>query len=79
VAEEIKVGSRVRCGVYVMGEWVPMHSGIVTHDHGDGTYDVDRMSLHGGRPWVERECHVRIDSAGVSAPDSNTIPAKETK
>jgi hypothetical protein len=65
MADHIKIGDRVRCGVYVMGEWKPMHIGIVTRDHGDGTYDVDRMSPHGGRPWVEREQWVRPEPAGV--------------
>jgi len=59
--EQIKVGSRVRSGVYVLGKWQPMHVGIVTRDYGDGSYDVDRMSLHGGRPWVVRERHLQLE------------------
>lgn len=52
--EEIKTGSRVRSYVSVMGERHPMHIGIVVRDYGD-TCDVDRMSLHGGAPWIVRE------------------------
>jgi hypothetical protein len=66
MTDEIRVGSRVRCGVYVLGEWVPMHVGIVTRDHGDGSYDVDRMSLHGGAAWVHRERNVRLEPSGVA-------------
>jgi hypothetical protein len=64
MSDQIQVGSRVRCGIYVMGVWVPMHSGIVTHDYRDGTYDVDRMSQHGGAPWIVREQFVRLEPAG---------------
>lgn len=54
--EEIKVGDRVRTGVYVCGEWKPMSVGIVTGISNDGTLaSVDVMSLHGGRPWVRTE------------------------
>jgi hypothetical protein len=71
MTDEIRVGSRVRCGVYVLGEWVPMHVGIVTRDHGDGSYDVDRMSLHGGAAWVHRERNVRLEPAGVAPSDAS--------
>ena len=48
-------GTLVRVNVFVLGEMVPMHIGTVVCDHGDGSVDVDRMGLHGGRPWVTRE------------------------
>jgi hypothetical protein len=54
----IQVGDRVQCYVYVCGEAVPMHQGIVT-EWRDGYYMVDRMSLHGGRPWIVAERHVK--------------------
>lgn len=50
----ITVGSRVRSHVFVCGDRVPMHCGIVVHDYGD-TCDVDRMTLHNGQPWIVRE------------------------
>ena len=52
----IKIGDKVRCGVYVGGEWRPMESGIVVDQSLDrATSSVDVMSLHGGRPWVRQE------------------------
>ena len=58
----IQVGDRVQCYVYVCGEAVPMHQGIVTELR-DGYYMVDRMSLHGGRPWIVAERHVtKVDA-----------------
>ena len=49
--DDIQVGDRVRCGVFVAGEWRPMHVGIVVQTV-FGLCAVDRMSLHGGAPWV---------------------------
>lgn len=60
----IKIGDRVRCGVYVMGEWRPSSAGIVVSQTPDGTVcGVDIMSLHGGAPWVRQECtnHLRLE------------------
>ena len=58
----IQVGDRVQCYVYVCGEAVPMHQGIVTELR-DGYYMVDRMSLHGGRPWIVAERHAtKVDA-----------------
>lgn len=54
MTQELTVGSRVRSHVFVLGKRVPMHCGTVVTDYGD-TCDVDRMSLHGGAPWVVRE------------------------
>ena len=54
----IQVGDRVQCFVYVCGEAIPMHQGIVTELR-DGYYMVDRMGLHGGRPWIVPERHVK--------------------
>lgn len=60
----IKIGDRVRCGVYVGGVWRPSSAGIVVSQSPDGAVSgVDIMSLHGGRPWVrqERTDHLRPD------------------
>lgn len=48
-------GTFVRTHVSVMGKRVPMYIGTVVRDYNDGTVDVDRMSMHGGAPWVVRE------------------------
>ncbi len=58
----IKIGDKVRSGVYVLNEWRPMHTGIVVSQTADGSVSgVDRMSLHGGAPWVvqEQTSHLR--------------------
>lgn len=58
----IKVGDKVQCGVYVLGEWKPTNIGIVVSQTSDGSVSgVDRMSLHGGAPWVVQEAtsHLR--------------------
>lgn len=60
--DRIKVGDRVRTGVYVAGKWRPMSIGIVVSQSNDGSVsNVDIMSLHGGAPWVtaERTDHLR--------------------
>jgi hypothetical protein len=54
----INVGDRVKCYIEVGGEMVEMHTGIVTGLQ-DGYYIVDRMSLHGGAPWLSKERFVR--------------------
>jgi hypothetical protein len=52
----IKVGDKVQCGVYVLNEWRPMHSGFVVSQSSDGSISgVDIMSHHGGAPWVHQE------------------------
>lgn len=52
----IQVGDRVRCGVYVLGEWYPTYVGIVVSQTVDGSVSgVDVMGLHGGAPWVHQE------------------------
>ena len=61
----VKVGDRVRCGVYVGGEWRPLSLGVVVGQSFDGTVsDVDVMSLHGGAPWVRKEVtsHLRLEA-----------------
>lgn len=73
--EDIKVGDKVRTGVYVVGEWEPMHLGIVTAISNDGTLaNVDVMSLHGGKAWIRTEqiAHLRKE---VDAPEI-TMDAK---
>lgn len=53
---EIRIGDKVRCGVYVGGEWRPSEMGIVVTQSFDRSVSgVDVMSLHGGRPWVRQE------------------------
>ena len=62
----ILTGKRVRSYVSVMGEQVAMHDGIVVEDNDTGTCKVDRMSLHGGAPWIVHEAKSSlrvIDSA----------------
>jgi hypothetical protein len=44
-------GTKVQCGVYVMGEFRPTYIGKVVSVE-SGYYKVDIMSLHGGAPWV---------------------------
>lgn len=56
--EKINIGDAVRCFVPVGGRMIPMHNGTVTEIR-DGYYMVDRMSLHGGAPWIEAERFVR--------------------
>ena len=68
----IKVGDRVRTGVYVCGEWKPTELGIVVDQSNDRTLSwVDTMSLHGGAAWVhlERTDHLR--------PEPEPIPVGE--
>lgn len=63
---EIKVGDKVRVGVYVLNEWRPMGTGIVVSQSSDKSVSgVDMMSLHGGAPWVRQEVtsHLRHVSA----------------
>ena len=65
---EIKVGDRVRTGVYVLGDWVPMSPGIVTELSADKSLAlVDVMSLHGGAPWIRHEqtSHLRKEPANA--------------
>ena len=69
----IKIGDKVQCGVYVLGEWKPTNTGIVVSQTSDGSVSgVDRMSLHGGAPWVVQEAtsHLRTlpDNAGNKPP-----------
>lgn len=53
---DIKVGDRVRTGVYVCNEWKPMHLGVVVAISNDGQLArVDVMGLHGGAPWIRNE------------------------
>jgi hypothetical protein len=63
VCMSIKVGDKVRTGVYVMGEWKPMASGFVVAQSCDGSVsDVDIGSLHGAAPWIHKEVtsHLRL-------------------
>jgi len=51
MTEPIRIGDTVQCFVGVGHECVPMHTGTVVEIK-DGYYLVDRMSLHGGKPWI---------------------------
>lgn len=52
----MKIGDKVMVGVFLLGEWKPMHPGIIVDLSNDGTLaSVDRMSLHGGAPWINFE------------------------
>ena len=52
--DNIRVGDHVRCHVAIGHDLIPMHIGIVT-ELCSGYCMVDRMSLHGGAPWIEAE------------------------
>jgi hypothetical protein len=52
----VQIGDKVKTGVYVLGEWMPMYIGIVVDQSIDQTISkVDVMSLHGGAPWIHAE------------------------
>ncbi len=53
--QQIKTGDTVRTGVYVCGEWKPMYLARVTRIIDDQLCEVDKMSLHGGAPWLQIE------------------------
>ena len=60
---QIKVGSKVQCGVYVLGEYVPTCEGIVVKQSSDGSVSqVDVTSLHGDAHWLIWEAteHLRL-------------------
>ena len=60
----IKIGDKVQCGVYVLGEWKPTSPGIVVSQTSDGSVSgVDVMSLHGGAPWVRQEATSQLRRA----------------
>lgn len=70
---EIKVGDKVQCGVYVLGEWKPTNIGIVVSQTSDGSVSgVDRMSLHGGAPWVVQEATSHLRKLGHN-PQINNV------
>jgi hypothetical protein len=60
-ADEIRVGDKVRIGVYVCGEFRPMSLAIVVEDIDSQLCRVDKMSLHGGAPWItiEQKAYLR--------------------
>jgi hypothetical protein len=59
----MKVGDRVRTGVYVCGEWKGMYLGIITRRIDAQLVEVDVGSLHGCKPWkhIEQESHLRME------------------
>lgn len=59
----MKVGDRVRTGVYVCGEWKGMYVGVITKRINDQLVEVDIGSLHGCAPWkcIEVESELRMD------------------
>lgn len=66
-------GKRVQSYVSVLGKQVAMHQGIVVEDNDTGTCRVDRMSLHGGAPWIVHEAK---SSLRVIDPVADTEVAK---
>lgn len=65
----MKIGDRVRTGVFVAGEWRPSSVGIVVAQSPDKTLaQVDIGSLHGAAPWLlwEQESHLRLEPEGES-------------
>ena len=61
MTQEIQIGDVVRCFVAVGLDLIPMHTGTVTEIR-NGDYMVDRMSLHGGAPWIVAERWVRKEA-----------------
>ena len=61
----MKVGDRVRTGVYVCGEWKGSYLGIVTQVIDSSLIEVDIGSLHGCAPWkkIEQMSHCRLENA----------------
>lgn len=64
MSDEIKFGDLVRMGVYVCGEYRSMGLAKVVKDVDSQLCYVDRMSLHGGAPWVtlEQKSHLRKET-----------------
>ena len=80
MSNEIKVGSVVRTGVYVIGEWRPMWLGTVTGISNDGTLaTVDVGSMHGCAPNVHLEqiSHLRLEPANAGG--NGLGPARRDK
>jgi len=64
MSSEIVIGSVVRTGVYVCGEWRPMWLGTVTGISNDETLaTVDIGTMHGCAPNVrlEQKSHLRLE------------------
>jgi hypothetical protein len=60
-----KIGQRVTTGIYVGGEFMPMCQGDVVAVH-DGFCEIDRMSLHGGAPWIVYEAFSNLQPASCA-------------
>ena len=60
----IKIGDKVRTGVYVIGEWKPMWLGEIVDQSSDGSSSkVDIGTIHGCAPrtqW-EQTSHLRAE------------------
>jgi hypothetical protein len=67
---KIRVGDKVRIGVYVCGEFKPMGLAIVVEDVDAHLCKVDKMSLHGGAPWItlEQKSHLRKEPKAEPEP-----------
>jgi hypothetical protein len=67
---KIRVGDKVRIGVYVCGEFKPMGLAIVVEDVDAQLCKVDKMSLHGGAPWItlEQKSHLRKEPKAQPEP-----------
>jgi hypothetical protein len=54
-------GKTVYTTVSVCGERKRVSPGLVVSDTGNGCCDVDIMSLHGGRPWIQTHDKASLD------------------
>jgi hypothetical protein len=61
--EMMKVGDKVRTGVYVLGRFQPMSLGIITRRIDDQLVEVDVGVVHGCASWkrIEQESHLRLE------------------
>lgn len=57
----MKIGDHVQTGVYVLGEFKPVYTGVIVGVL-YGLFQVDIGSLHGCQPWIhlEQESHLRL-------------------
>ena len=59
--QEITIGDKVQCGIFIQREWSPTCIGVIVSKTNDGSVcGVDVMSLHGGSPWVRQEITIHL-------------------
>jgi hypothetical protein len=77
----IRVGDKVRIGVYVCGEFKPMSLAIVVEDVDAQLCRVDKMSLHGGAPWItlEQKSHLRKETQAQPEPVDEQLYCQVSK